>query len=40
MVRRFYLRPGWIARRVASLRSPGEFARQVREGAALLVQNL
>lgn len=40
MVRRFYLRPSWIARRVASVRNPGELARQVREGAALLVQNL
>jgi len=40
MVRRFYLRPSWIARRVASVRNPGELVRHVREGAALLVQNL
>jgi radical SAM superfamily enzyme YgiQ (UPF0313 family) len=40
MVRRFYLRPGWIARRLASTRSAGELARQVREGAALLARNL
>jgi anaerobic magnesium-protoporphyrin IX monomethyl ester cyclase len=40
MIRRFYLRPGWIARRLASVRSPGELARQVREGAALLARNV
>jgi hypothetical protein len=40
MIRRFYLRPGWIARRIASVRSPGELARQVREGAALLARNV
>jgi len=40
MVRRFYTRPGWIARRIAGVRSPSELARQVREGAALLARNL
>jgi len=40
MVRRFYLRPKWIAGRLASVRSAGELARQVREGAALLARNL
>jgi anaerobic magnesium-protoporphyrin IX monomethyl ester cyclase len=40
MVRRFYLRPGWIARRLASARSARELARQAREGVALLARNL
>jgi hypothetical protein len=40
MVRRFYLRPSWIARRIAGVRSPGELVRQAREGVALLARNL
>jgi hypothetical protein len=40
MVRRFYLRPAWIARRIAGVRSAGELARQAREGLALVARNL
>jgi len=39
MVRGFYLRPGWIARRLLRTRNAGELVRQVREGAALLARN-
>lgn len=40
LVRRFYLRPGWLARRALDVRGPRELARQLREGWALLRQNL
>lgn len=40
MVRRFYARPAWIARRIADVRSAGELARQTREGIALFARNL
>ncbi|MFN0006482.1 MAG: B12-binding domain-containing radical SAM protein [Planctomycetota bacterium] len=40
MVRRFYARPAWIARRIAGVRSAGELARQAREGFALFARNL
>jgi len=40
MVRRFYGRPAWIARRIAGVRSAGELARQTREGLALFARNL
>jgi len=40
MVRRFYARPAWIARRIGDVRSAGELARQTREGLALFARNL
>jgi len=40
MVRRFYLRPGYLWRRLASVRSVGELRAQVREGLALLTRNV
>ena len=40
LVRKFYLRPGWLARRALDVRSPREFVRQLREGWALLRQNV
>jgi anaerobic magnesium-protoporphyrin IX monomethyl ester cyclase len=40
MIRGFYLRPRWIARRLATTRNAGELVRQVREGAALLARNV
>jgi radical SAM superfamily enzyme YgiQ (UPF0313 family) len=39
MVRRFYLRPTYLWRRMRSAQSLGELLRQVREGAALLSRN-
>jgi anaerobic magnesium-protoporphyrin IX monomethyl ester cyclase len=40
MVRRFYLRPGYILRRLAGVRSLHELEAQAREGLALLARNL
>jgi radical SAM superfamily enzyme YgiQ (UPF0313 family) len=40
MVRRFYLRPGYLARRMTSARSLWELGAQAREGLALLRRNL
>lgn len=40
MVRRFYLRPRYLMRRLRGAASPGELARQAREGLALLRRNL
>ncbi|MBL8860890.1 MAG: radical SAM protein [Planctomycetes bacterium] len=40
MVRRFYLRPRYLLRRLSSAASPGELARQAREGLALLRRNV
>lgn len=40
MVRRFYLRPGYLLRRLASVRTWHELKGQVREGVALLSRNL
>ena len=40
MVRRFYARPAWIARRIGDVRSAGELVRQTREGLALFARNL
>lgn len=40
MVRRFYLRPGYLARRLTSVRSWSELVGQVREGLALLGRNV
>ena len=39
MVRRFYLRPSWLWKRVRDLSSPREFVAQAREGFALLSRN-
>lgn len=39
LVRRFYLRPGYLWRRLRSVASWGELRAQVREGLALLVRN-
>jgi radical SAM superfamily enzyme YgiQ (UPF0313 family) len=39
LVRKFYLRPGWLARRALDVRGPRELARQLREGWALLSRN-
>jgi radical SAM superfamily enzyme YgiQ (UPF0313 family) len=39
MVRRFYLRPGYLWRRLVSVRTPRELASQVREGWTLLARN-
>jgi hypothetical protein len=38
--RDFYLRPGYLLRRLAAVRSPSEFAAQIREGVALIFRNL
>jgi hypothetical protein len=40
MVRRFYLRPGYLWRRVTDTRSWYELTAQVREGFALLRRNV
>ncbi|MBK7642706.1 MAG: radical SAM protein [Planctomycetes bacterium] len=40
MVRRFYLRPGYLLRRLASVRSLHELRAQAREGLALLTRNV
>jgi hypothetical protein len=40
MVRRFYLRPGYLLRRLSSVANPGELARQAREGLSLLRRNV
>jgi radical SAM superfamily enzyme YgiQ (UPF0313 family) len=40
MVRRFYLRPGYLWRRVSDLRNWHELSAQVREGLALLRRNV
>jgi len=40
MVRRFYLRPGYLWRRVSSVRSLHELSAQLREGLALLRRNV
>jgi hypothetical protein len=40
MVRRFYLRPRYLMRRLRSATNPGELARQAREGLSLLRRNL
>jgi radical SAM superfamily enzyme YgiQ (UPF0313 family) len=39
MVRRFYLRPSYLLRRLAAVKSPRELVAQVREGLALLGRN-
>lgn len=39
LVRRFYLRPGYLLRRLASVRNWAELRVQVREGVALLARN-
>lgn len=39
MVRRFYLRPGYLWRRLRGVRSAGELVGQAREGLALLGRN-
>ncbi len=40
MVRRFYLRPRYLMRRLRGVANPGELARQAREGLSLLRRNL
>ena len=40
MVRRFYLRPGYLWRRLRAVNGPGELLGQVREGLALLGRNV
>jgi len=40
MVRRFYLRPGYLLRRLAAVRSWHELKGQLREGVALLSRNI
>jgi hypothetical protein len=40
MIRRFYLRPSYLARRVTSADSLWELGAQAREGLALLRRNL
>jgi radical SAM superfamily enzyme YgiQ (UPF0313 family) len=40
MVRRFYLRPGYLWRRLRDAGGPGELRAQVREGLALLLRNV
>ncbi len=40
MVRRFYLRPSYLLRRLASVRTPHELGAQMREGLALLARNV
>ena len=39
MIRRFYLRPSWLWRRVRDVSSPRELFAQAREGFALLARN-
>ena len=39
MVRRFYLRPSWLWRRVRDVSGPRELFAQAREGLALLARN-
>jgi len=39
MIRRFYLRPSWLLRRVRDVSSPRELFAQAREGLALLARN-
>ena len=39
MIRRFYLRPSWLWRRIRDISSPREFVAQAREGIALLSRN-
>jgi hypothetical protein len=39
MIRRFYLRPSWLWRRVRDVSSPRELFAQAREGFALLSRN-
>ena len=40
LVRKFYLRPGYLWRRLKDVKSPKELGRQVREGLALLRLNV
>lgn len=40
LVRKFYLRPGYLWRRLKDVKSPRELGRQVREGLALLRLNV
>ena len=40
MVRRFYLRPGYLWRRLRGLRTVHELGAQVREGLALVARNV
>jgi len=40
MIRRFYLRPGYLARRLTSAKSLWELGAQAREGLALLRRNV
>jgi radical SAM superfamily enzyme YgiQ (UPF0313 family) len=40
LVRRFYLRPGYLLRRLRAVRGAGELVRQAREGLALLARNV
>ena len=40
MIRRFYLRPGWMWRRLTGASGPREIAGQAREGLALLLRNV
>jgi hypothetical protein len=40
MVRRFYLRPSWLLRRLRGVRSGSELAAQLGEGLALLRRNV
>lgn len=40
MVRRYYLRPGYLLRRLAAIRTWHEFKGQIREGVALLAKNV
>jgi hypothetical protein len=40
MVRRFYLRPAYLWKRLRSVRSWRELTGQLREGAALLARNV
>jgi hypothetical protein len=40
MVRRFYLRPGYLLRRLTALTSWHELRSQVREGLALFARNV
>ena len=39
-VRDFYLRPGYLAKRLAAVKSPAELIAQSREGIALILRNL
>ena len=40
MIRRFYLRPGYLVQRLRGVRSPWELGAQLREGLALLRRNV